>query len=147
MSSYHEREICINLRSWEVGNGNPLQYSCLENGMHRGAWGATVHRLTGHTDTPISTAGSTFTLLCGSCHEYWLQDFLWNWNSAPTQHCGPVLYPPPALALCSPFRLWAWRKVSYDVIMQHLFFASSISLSKMSSKSIRVVVPSEFPSF
>ena len=25
------------------GNGNPLQYSCLENSMHRGAWWATVH--------------------------------------------------------------------------------------------------------
>ena len=24
-------------------NGNPLQYSCLENPMHRGAWWATVH--------------------------------------------------------------------------------------------------------
>ena len=25
------------------GNGNPLQYSCLENPMDGGAWGATVH--------------------------------------------------------------------------------------------------------
>ena len=25
------------------GNGNPLQYSCLENLMDRGAWQATVH--------------------------------------------------------------------------------------------------------
>ena len=25
------------------GNGNPLQYSCLENPMDRGAWPATVH--------------------------------------------------------------------------------------------------------
>ena len=24
-------------------NGNPLQYSCLENPMYRGAWQATVH--------------------------------------------------------------------------------------------------------
>ena len=28
------------------GNGNPLQYSCLENPMDRGAWRATVHRVT-----------------------------------------------------------------------------------------------------
>ena len=27
-------------------NGNPLQYSCLENPMDRGAWRATVHELT-----------------------------------------------------------------------------------------------------
>ena len=25
------------------GNGTPLQYSCLENSMGRGAWRATVH--------------------------------------------------------------------------------------------------------
>ena len=40
------------------GNGNPLQYSCLENCMDRGAWQALVHgvaksqtRLTKHTCT------------------------------------------------------------------------------------------------
>ena len=33
------------------GNGNPLQYSCLENSMDRGAWGATVHRVTKESDT------------------------------------------------------------------------------------------------
>ena len=27
------------------GNGNPLQYSCLENSMDRGAWWATVHEM------------------------------------------------------------------------------------------------------
>ena len=26
-----------------VGNGNPLQYSCLENSMDTGAWQAIVH--------------------------------------------------------------------------------------------------------
>ena len=29
-----------------VGNGNPLQYSCLESSMDRGAWWATVHGVT-----------------------------------------------------------------------------------------------------
>ena len=28
------------------GNGNPLQYSCLENSRDRGAWWATVHGVT-----------------------------------------------------------------------------------------------------
>ena len=28
------------------GNGNPLQYSCLQNSMDREAWQATVHRIT-----------------------------------------------------------------------------------------------------
>ena len=30
-------------RSPGEGNGNPLQYSCLENPMEGGAWWATVH--------------------------------------------------------------------------------------------------------
>ena len=30
-------------RSPGEGNGNPPQYSCLENIMNRGAWRATVH--------------------------------------------------------------------------------------------------------
>ena len=30
-------------RSPGEGNGNPLQYSCLEKPMGRGAWRATVH--------------------------------------------------------------------------------------------------------
>ena len=31
-------------RSPGGGHGNPLQYSCLENPMDRGAWWATVHK-------------------------------------------------------------------------------------------------------
>ena len=33
-------------RSSGVGNGNPLQYFCLENPIDRGAWWATVHGVT-----------------------------------------------------------------------------------------------------
>ena len=33
-------------RSLGGGNGNPLQYSWLENPMDRGAWWATAHRVT-----------------------------------------------------------------------------------------------------
>ena len=32
-------------------NGNPLQYSCLNNIMDRGAWQATVHGVTKELDT------------------------------------------------------------------------------------------------
>ena len=60
-------------RSLGVGNGNPLQYSYLENSMDRGAWRATVHgvamsrtRLSAcahahtHTRTHIYVNGHTF---------------------------------------------------------------------------------------
>ena len=33
-------------RSPGEGNGNPLQYSCLENSMDRGTWRTTVHGVT-----------------------------------------------------------------------------------------------------
>ena len=41
-------------RSPGGGNGNPLQYSCLENPMGRGAWWATVHGVT-KSQTRLST--------------------------------------------------------------------------------------------
>ena len=33
-------------RSPGGGNGNPLQYSCLENSMEKGTWWAIVHGIT-----------------------------------------------------------------------------------------------------
>ena len=41
-------------RSPGGGHGNPLQYSCLENPMDRGAWQAMVHRVT-ESDTTEAT--------------------------------------------------------------------------------------------
>ena len=37
------------------GHGNPLQYSCLENAMDRGAWWATVHGVTKSQTQPMTT--------------------------------------------------------------------------------------------
>ena len=37
-------------RSLREGNGYPLQCSCLENSTDRGAWQATVHRITKESD-------------------------------------------------------------------------------------------------
>ena len=39
----------------EEGNGNPLQYSGLENPMDRGAWQATVHEAAKEYDTTEHT--------------------------------------------------------------------------------------------
>ena len=38
-------------RSPGVGNGNPFQYSCLENPLDRGAYQSIVHRVTKKSDT------------------------------------------------------------------------------------------------
>ena len=45
------KESACNARDqWSIpvleGNGNPLQYSCLENSLDRRAWQATVHGVT-----------------------------------------------------------------------------------------------------
>jgi len=61
-------------RSPGEGNGNPLQYSCLENPMDRGAWQAAVH---GVTKSQIRL--SDFT----SLHfKVWVHQL---WNKTPTQ--------------------------------------------------------------
>ena len=46
-------------RSPGGGNGNPLQYSCLENPMDRGIWQAIVHGVTKQVDKIEHTWYST----------------------------------------------------------------------------------------
>ena len=46
-------------RSPGEGHGNPLQYSCLENPMDRGAWWATVHGVA-QSQTRLSTHAGGF---------------------------------------------------------------------------------------
>ena len=48
-----------------VGNGNPLQYSCLENSMAKGAWWAIIHGVTkSWTWLSIKHAPFIYLLLC-----------------------------------------------------------------------------------
>ena len=42
------------IRSPGDGNGNPLQYSCLENPTDRGAWQPTVHGVKNELDVALS---------------------------------------------------------------------------------------------
>ena len=39
------RELVMDREAWGEGNGTPLQCSCLENPMGRGAWWAVVHEV------------------------------------------------------------------------------------------------------
>ena len=56
-------------RSPGVGNGNPLQYSCLENPMDRGAWQAPVHGIT-KSQTRTSTHRHN-SILEGLCTDHY----------------------------------------------------------------------------
>ena len=50
-------------RSSGEGNGNPVQCSCLENPMDRGAWWATVHGvIKSHTAEQLTLSHFTFTI-------------------------------------------------------------------------------------
>ena len=71
------------------GNGNSLQYSCLENPIDRGAWRATIHGVArvGHdlvTKSPplalmtnfLSLPSSKNVLISPEEYFYWTQDFM-----------------------------------------------------------------------
>ena len=67
------------------GNGNPLQYSCLENPRDRGAWWAAVHGVT--------QSGTWLKRLSSSSVVVWAVfgiAFLWDWNE---NWPFPVLWP------------------------------------------------------
>jgi len=71
----HYNDIILGLipgsrRSPREGNGNPLQYSCLENLMDRGAWWAPVHRVT-KSHTQLITPIDRHPLYHG-CHLFYL---------------------------------------------------------------------------
>ena len=53
-------------RSPGEGNGNPLQYSCLENPMDRGAWRATVHGIA-KSQTTERLSMHTLTVVLNFC--------------------------------------------------------------------------------
>ena len=56
-------------RSPGEGNGNPLQYSCLENPMDGGAWWATVHRVS-KSRTRLSDFSHSLISITAPCERF-----------------------------------------------------------------------------
>ena len=80
-------------RSPGVGNGNPLQYSCLENSMDRGVWQATVYGVAKNgiqLSMHVGAHAHTHTHTCThthSLHPYWSVSLLWSseWKAVQFQ--------------------------------------------------------------
>ena len=80
------------------GRGNPLQCSCLENPMYRGAWQATVHRVTKswmwlkwlsmHTCTHVHTIPALVHIKRNYLSSFW-------WTQLRCWHLLCVLLAPP----------------------------------------------------
>ena len=113
-------------RSPGEGNGNPLQYSCLENSMDRGAWQATVPGVTkrGMTEytTPQIQTSPYFTDIFPSARPAgWVQ------NSAAPQAPLSVGFP----------RQEHWNGMPFLITPSHcgfcLAFGSRISFLVISS--------------
>ena len=112
-------------RSPRGGNGNTLQYSCLDNPMDRGAWWAPVHgiaknqtRLSTHTHNLFSaqahlitsTMRKIFCLFCFTVPEKPLLNFthlnsIFLLSNAPFKHCGipRILHPVSDIQHCLHF--------------------------------------------
>ena len=54
-------------RSPEEENGSPLQYYCLGNTMGRGAWWATVHKITKRHDLATKQSGAFMKISVVAC--------------------------------------------------------------------------------
>ena len=98
-----EGDVCLipsSGRSPGIGNGNPLQCSCLENSMDRGVWQARVHGVTKirswlstalHSDPNQSYLMGWQCLAGGRCYS-WTE--IWLTEKAPSQcDCGPLTFP------------------------------------------------------
>ena len=114
-------------RSSGEGNGNPLQYSCLENSMDRGAWG-------GYSPWDCKESDTTGQLtLSPQCHS----DFSFSFFGHTTHHTGsqfPMSFPgiklmPPALGAWS-LKHWTAREVPFWLFLTaaYLCFLFSILL-------------------
>ena len=104
-------------RSPGEGHGNPLQYSCLENPMDRGAWWATVHRVA-KSQTRLST--ERLTHINTHCFISWR--FIKGSSSTCVRPCGRHRGLRDEWVMASALKRGKTRKVScYDAVwlVQH----------------------------
>ena len=94
-------------RSLEEGNGNPLQYSCLENSKDSGPWQATVHRV---AKSWTWLSNNAFFFLSTN---YWFSFCL--------------------LSLISGFRFSLWFLKSVKWVHSHILWSANFQVCKFQS--------------
>ena len=88
-------------RSYEGGHGNPLQYSCLENLIDRGAWWATVHGVAKSQTWLKWLSTRVRAYFCD--FPFWLPVGLW--TSVSSLHCY-TLFSSFTYRLCQQTFVW-----------------------------------------
>ena len=73
-------------RSPGGGHGKPLQYSCPENPIYRGAWQATVHRVAESDTTGVTEHTGVRGALIAICIDLWRRDDTFS------LHCNTLFY-------------------------------------------------------
>ena len=91
--------------SGRLGNGNPLQYSCLENPMDGGAWWATVH---GVAKTQTWLRDFTFRTHPVDCRTHWIL------RPCSTRVTVPGSYPQPINTLLT-YCIHQWKVILYPL--------------------------------
>ena len=115
-------------RSPGEGNGNPLQYSCLENPMDEGAWCSTVHGVTkSRTRLSHFTSLHYRVLECKSrkSRNTWSNRQIWPWTTEWSRaEANRVLPREDTLFQQHKKRLYTWTSPDGQYQNQIIFFAA-----------------------
>ena len=116
-------------------NGNPLQYSCLENSMDKGAWWATVHGVTNsrtwlttewliHKPSKELATLVMFMAQTGHCHPEYLDNF-------PQEPRPSLLHCPECTPPNNTAKFWPHREPHQSIKAARVLFWTSMLPGKL----------------
>ena len=122
-------------RSPGEGHGNPLQYSCLENPLDRGAWQATVHRVakswTRLKQLSMKASFYQITLWCWSLMHCWLTCVQSLWCGPETRSKESLIHGGLTKKPLFPFSLLIkkfFNRITFYILQLYILFFLSVLL-------------------